>query len=80
MAEDDACFKAPGGLVIPLVAIVAIFWLLTSLGKWEIFSTLAFIVTIILFFYITKWFKRREELIEIAGKAAVSNSIPSTEA
>ena len=65
-AEDDKFFKAPGGLVIPVIAIVAIAWLLTSLGKWEILSTLIFVVVILFIYFITKWSKRKAALVEIA--------------
>jgi APA family basic amino acid/polyamine antiporter len=35
-------FKAPGGWITPIVGIASIIWLLTSLGKWEILSTVIF--------------------------------------
>ena len=62
---EDEYFKAPGGLVIPVIAIVAIIWLLTSLGKWEILSTFIFIAAILIIYFITKWLKRKDELREI---------------
>lgn len=65
IAGEDKYFKAPGGLVIPVIAIVAIIWLLTSLGKWEILSTLIFIAAIIIIYFITKWLKRKDELMGI---------------
>lgn len=59
-------FKAPGGLVTPAIAIAAIIWLLTSLGKWEILSTLIFITVVIVFYFIMKWLKLKNELVETA--------------
>ena len=65
IAGEDKYFKAPGGLVIPVIAILAIIWLLTSLGKWEILSTFIFIAAILIIYFITKWLKRKDELREI---------------
>jgi amino acid transporter len=54
---DEKNFKAPGGIITPLIGIAAIIWLLTSLGKWEILSTLIFIVTVIVIYFVGKWIK-----------------------
>jgi APA family basic amino acid/polyamine antiporter len=62
IAGEEKYFKAPGGLVTPMIAIVAIIWLLSSLGKWEILSTLIFIALIIIIYFITKWVNRKEPL------------------
>lgn len=64
MAGAEMNFKAPGGLMAHLTAIAAIIWLLTSLGKWEILSTLIFIAAIIIFYFITKWLKRKTQLLK----------------
>jgi APA family basic amino acid/polyamine antiporter len=53
----EKIFKAPGGLITPLIGIAAIIWLLTSLGKWEILSTLIFIAVICIIYFVTKWIK-----------------------
>ena len=58
-AGEEKYFKAPGGLITPLTAIVAIIWLLTSLGKWEILSTLIFIAAIVIIYFITKLLKSK---------------------
>lgn len=50
-------FRAPGGLFTPIVAIGVIVWLLTSLKKWEILSTLIFILSVILIYFITRKLK-----------------------
>jgi APA family basic amino acid/polyamine antiporter len=61
---DEKKFTAPGGIITPLIGIVAIIWLLTSLGKWEILSTLIFLAAIIVIYFITRRLKRKKTLIE----------------
>lgn len=58
--QDDAekTFRVPGGLVIPLIGIAAIIWLLTSLGKWEIGSTIIFIAVVCIIYFVMKKFKK----------------------
>jgi basic amino acid/polyamine antiporter, APA family len=51
-------FSVPGGLVIPAIGIAAIVWLLTSLSKWEILSTIIFIAVVCVMYFITKQFKK----------------------
>ncbi|HVT84305.1 MAG TPA: amino acid permease, partial [Chitinophagaceae bacterium] len=50
-------FKAPGGWITPLIGVASIVWLLASLGKWEILSTLLFIAVVCFIYFITKWIK-----------------------
>src|SRR5690348_13867915 len=52
---NEKTFIAPGGLVTPLVGVAAIIWLLTSLGKWEILSSLIFITIVCIIYFVTKW-------------------------
>ncbi len=47
----EKTFRAPGGLLFPVIGIAAIIWLLTSLTKWEILSTLIFIAVIALIYF-----------------------------
>lgn len=47
-------FRIPGGLVIPFIGIAAIVWLLTSLGKWEILSTIIFISVVCVIYLVMK--------------------------
>ncbi len=42
----EKIFSAPGGLIIPLASIAAIVWLLSSLSKQEVLSTIIFIAAI----------------------------------
>ncbi len=65
--EDEKAFKTPGGLIIPLIGIVAILWLLTNLSKWEILSTLIFIAAIIVIYFVTMRLKRKNTLVEIVN-------------
>jgi amino acid transporter len=54
--QDDAekTFKVPGGLLIPCIGIASIIWLLSSLSKWEIFSTLIFIAGVCVIYIVMK--------------------------
>lgn len=60
---DEKTFIAPGGLVTPLIGIVAITWVLTSLGKWEILSTIIFITIVCIIYFAMKWIKNRNKSI-----------------
>jgi len=57
--EDS--FKVPGGLIIPVIGLLTISWLLSSLGKWEIISTLIFIAVVSLIYVTMKWIKRKHK-------------------
>ncbi len=59
---SEKTFKVPGGLVIPFIGIASIVWLLTSLSKWEIISTIIFIAVICVIYFVMKWLKKREAL------------------
>lgn len=69
MKKPDATekrFKAPGGLTIPLIGIASIAWLLSSLSKWEILSTIIFISIICLFYLAMKLMKSKNKTVAIA--------------
>ena len=53
-AVSEKSFKIPGGLVIPVLAVISIAWLLTSLSKWEVLSTVLFIIGISIIYFVTK--------------------------
>ncbi|MGG9962175.1 APC family permease [Ferruginibacter sp. SUN106] len=55
---SEKTFKAPGGLVTPLIGIAAIVWLLSSLSKWEILSTIIFIAVVCIMYFVTRQFKK----------------------
>ncbi len=57
-AVAEKTFRAPGGLLFPVIGIGTIVWLLTSLSKWEILSTLIFIATICVIYFIMKKLKK----------------------
>jgi APA family basic amino acid/polyamine antiporter len=58
--DSEKTFKVPGGLVIPFIAVVSIIWLLTSLSKWEILSTVIFIAVISVTYLFMKWMQNRK--------------------
>ena len=55
---SEKTFKVPGGFIVPFIGIASIVWLLTSLNKWEIISTIIFIATICLVYFAMKWIKK----------------------
>ncbi len=59
----EKTFKIPGGLAIPFIGIASIIWLLTSLSKWEILSTIIFITVICIIYFFMKKFKKRENIL-----------------
>lgn len=58
---EEKSFKVPGGLFIPIIGIGAIVWLLTSLSKWEILSTLIFIAFLCGLYLTMKWVRNKKE-------------------
>ena len=60
-------YRAPGGFVTPLVGVAAIVWLFSSLGKWEIFSTLIFIAVVCVLYGITRWLRAYRRAPRPAG-------------
>ena len=59
-AASEKTFRAPGGLIFPCIGIAAIIWLLTSLSKWEILSTIIFIAVVCIIYFIMKKFKHKK--------------------
>lgn len=57
---SEKTFRAPGGLVTPIIGIASIIWLLSSLKKWEMLSTIIFIAVVCVFYIITKKLKNRK--------------------
>jgi basic amino acid/polyamine antiporter, APA family len=58
LQASEKTFRAPGGLVTPLIGIATIVWLLTSLSKWEILSTIIFIAIVCVMYFVTRQFKK----------------------
>ncbi|MES1218697.1 MAG: amino acid permease [Bacteroidota bacterium] len=56
-------FQVPGGLIVPFIGITTIAWLLTSLSKWEILSTIIFIAVVCCIYFITKKFQVKKIII-----------------
>jgi len=63
--STEKIFRAPGGLVIPLIGIAAIVWLLTSLSKWEILSTIIFIFSICILYFTMKLMKSKNKILPL---------------
>jgi basic amino acid/polyamine antiporter, APA family len=61
----EKLFKAPGGWATPLIGIGGILWLLSSLGKWEIISTVIFIIVVGIVYFVTKWLRNKGGAVEI---------------
>lgn len=59
---SEKSFRVPGGLIIPIIGIVAIAALLFSLSKFEIISVAVFISLVAVLYFITKGFKKRKIL------------------
>jgi amino acid transporter len=59
----EKTFRMPGGLTIPIIAIAAIIWLLTSLSKWEIGSTIIFIAVICVIYFLMKKYKKGKPIL-----------------
>ena len=57
----EKTFRAPGGLVTPLIGITTIVWLLTSLSKWEILSTIIFIAAVCVIYFVMKGIKNKNK-------------------
>jgi amino acid transporter len=57
---SEKTFRAPGGLLFPCIGIAAILWLLSSLSKWEILSSIIFIAIVCGIYLITKKFKKKK--------------------
>jgi amino acid transporter len=56
---SEKTFSMPGGLLFPFIGIAAIIWLLTSLSKWEILSTLIFISAVCVIYFVMKYLKNK---------------------
>lgn len=62
-AAAEKTFRAPGGLIIPILALGVIIWLLSSLTVAQIISFLAFLVFICLVYFIMQETKKRRKII-----------------
>lgn len=56
----EKTFRIPGGVLVPVIAIAAIIWLLTTLSGNEILSTAIFIAIVCVIYFIMRWFKKRD--------------------
>ncbi len=67
-AAGETTFRARGGLIIPVIGIAAITWLLTSLSKWEILSTIIFIIVVCVIYFFTKKFRKEKIVVDLASR------------
>ncbi|MEL4455248.1 APC family permease [Lutimonas vermicola] len=56
---NEKVFKVPGGMIIPFIGIASITWLLTSLSKLEVISSIIFIAVICIVYVTMKFIKKR---------------------
>ena len=59
--SEEKLFRVPGGLLIPGIGVASILWLLSSLSKWEILSTVIFIAFLCVLFFVMKWLKNKKQ-------------------
>jgi amino acid transporter len=57
-------FRAPGGIVLPLVAAAGIVWLLSNLSKGELIGIAIFIVVFSIIYFILKFIKKKNIALE----------------
>src|SRR5579862_3962058 len=59
---DDKAFRAPGGLVTPIVGIILIVWMLSNLHKQEIQPALIFIAFVCILYVFMNWMKKKSDI------------------
>ena len=59
----EKTFRVPGGLIVPFIGIASITWLLASLSKWEMLSTIIFIAVVCIIYFLMKKFKKEKIII-----------------
>lgn len=64
-------FRMPGGLIVPFIGIASIVWLLASLSKWEIGSTVIFIAIICVIYFVMKKYKKSKNILPEKKKNVV---------
>lgn len=52
-------FKMPGGIIIPLVAAVIIFWVLSNLTKKELIGVVIALVMLSVIYWVMQWIKKK---------------------
>jgi basic amino acid/polyamine antiporter, APA family len=58
--KSDKTFRAPGGIVVPLLAAVSIMWLLSSLQKQELTGVLVFLAIITAIYLLNDFLRKKE--------------------
>ena len=57
--SDEKGFTIPGGITVPVIAIIVIIWLLSNLSKQEMIGIAIFMAVLTVIFFIIRYFKRR---------------------
>ncbi|RED44970.1 APC family permease [Seonamhaeicola aphaedonensis] len=57
--DNNSSFKTPGGLLIPIVAILIIFFFLSNISKKEMIGTTIFIVVLSLIYLLNRVFQKK---------------------
>lgn len=57
--KSNKTFRAPGGIVVPLVAAVSIIWLLSSLQKQELTGVVVFLLIISVMYFVNNLFRKK---------------------
>ncbi|MCP4882218.1 MAG: amino acid permease [Flavobacteriales bacterium] len=65
--SDKKAFKVPGGLIVPIIGVGSIIWLLSSLSKGEVISTLIFIGVVSVIYFTMKWIKKKHKAGPLNG-------------
>jgi len=66
-STDESTFKIPGGIIIPILAIITIIWFLSNLSIKEMLGMAIFIVILSIFFALIKYFKLDSQKEELEG-------------
>jgi APA family basic amino acid/polyamine antiporter len=62
-ATAEKTFRAPGGIIVPLLAMGVIAWLLSSLTKKEMIGITIFIFVFTIIYFLMSWYKRKGKTI-----------------
>ncbi|HKJ33179.1 MAG TPA: APC family permease, partial [Balneolales bacterium] len=62
MPHKPGMFKIKGGLVVPILAVIAIIWLLSGLKLKEIEMVLLFIGIVLVIYFVGYFFRRKKEV------------------
>jgi len=67
--SSEKTFRAPGGLIVPLLAICVIAWLLSSLTKKEVIGIAIFIFVFTIIYFSMLWYKRKGKKMVLGSQS-----------